>query len=133
MYMADSKIKIDNCETEKIIRNDEYVLWDDFYNYASNLNRDWMLSQDIFNRYLVPTAENNPDAFVEWVNNMVEVSGVKLKCKTSFSRTLYRIKRLNFLKRSNRTKLKIILVSLLNSGLSEPQIAKKALECVKSN
>jgi hypothetical protein len=131
--MANSECNKNDFEIENNARKDQYVLWDDFYNYASNLNRDWMLSQDIFNRYLVPTAENNPDAFVEWVNNMVEVSGVKLKCKASFSRTLYRIKRLNFLKRSNRAKLKIILVSLFNSGLSEPQIAKKALECVKSN
>lgn len=129
--MANSEFDLKNHDMQKNVRNDQYILWDDFYNYAANLNRDWMLSQEIFNRYLVPTAESNPEAFVDWVDNMVKVSGVKLKCKASFKRSLNRIKRLNFLKKSNRVKLKIILVNILNLGLSEPQIAKKALDCIK--
>lgn len=126
--MSNFDTNLDKSESVNIVRSDQYVLWDDFYNYAANLNRDWMLSQEIFNRYLVPTAENSPEVFVEWVNNMVMASGVELKGKASFKRSLNRIKHLNFLKKSNRIKLKIILVNLLNLGLSEPQIAKKALE-----
>jgi len=111
-----------------IVRDDPLALWDDFFNYAANLKGNWQVSQEIFNHYLLPTAEKNPVMFAKWVDDMVKVSGLKIKCHSSFILTIKHIKRFNFLKKSNRSDLKKVLVNLFNAGLCEPKIAKLALE-----
>jgi|GEM_PF-2332124 len=116
-----------------VVRNDPLALWDDIFHYASNLKGNWFVSQDIFNHYLLPTAEKNPIMFAKWVDDMVKVSGLKIKCHSSFLKSLRHLKRFNFLKKSNRANLKKVLVNLFNAGLCEPKIAKIALEHAKNS
>ncbi|MDD3013064.1 MAG: hypothetical protein PHC34_05115 [Candidatus Gastranaerophilales bacterium] len=129
-YLGDES---ENQLNSKVVRNDPLSLWDDIFHYAANLNGNWHVSQDIFNRYLLPTAEKNPIMFAKWVNDMVKVSGLKIKCHSSFFKSLRHIKRFNFLKKSNRAELKKVLVCLFNAGLCEPKIAKIALEHAKNS
>lgn len=123
----------DNSINPEVIRKDPLDLWDDLFLYADNLNGNWPVSKEIFDRYLLPTAEENPFMFAKWVDDMVKTSGLKIKCSASFMKSLNRIKRFRLLKKTNKADLKKVLVNLFNAGLCEPKIARNALEHAKNS
>lgn len=114
------------------VRNSYLDLWSDLFLYASNLNGNWLVSQEIFNRHLVPTAEENPVLFAKWVNDMVKISGRKIRCRALFFKYIRFLKRFRLLKKAKKEDISIAITELINAGLDEPVHAKIALNKIKA-
>ena len=112
---------------DRNIRDNYLDLWSDLFSYASNLKGNWLTSQEIFDRYLVPTAEENPLLFAKWVTRMVKNSGKKIKYKYLFIKSLRFLKRFKTLKKATKQDLSRALVGLFKAGLDEPLYAQNAL------
>lgn len=118
---------------EESMVSDTYLdLWNDIFEYANNLSGNWMISQEIFRKKIVPTAEQNPMKFAKWVDDMVKVSGLKIKSRNMFARSLRFIRRFKNLKNVSRNELSKAVTEILNSGISDPTYAKRAMNKVKA-
>lgn len=123
----------DNFNNNEMARINYLEVWDDLFNYASNLKGNWLVSQRIFNTYVLPTAEKNPRIFAEWINDMVRISGLKIKYRSNFIKSIRFLKRFKNLKKSTRTELKIALAILFHSGLNDPLYAQNAINKLKND
>lgn len=116
-------------QEEYIIRQNAIEVWTDLFRYAKNLNGNWMLSQEIFNTHIAPTALYRPEYFADCVEEMVKVSGLKVKCQSKFKKSIKALKNLKN-KTIEADKIIYTLTDMLNAGLYEPLYAEKALSTV---
>jgi hypothetical protein len=117
---------------DETISNETYLeLWSDIFEYAKNLNGNWFVSQEIFRKKLVPTAEKDPLKFAKWVNDMVKVSGVRIKSRNMYAKSLRFIRRFRSLKRVSQLDLSKAVTAILESGISDPSFSQRAIKRVK--
>ena len=116
-----------NKEFEDNIRNNHFDLWNDLLMYGENLNGNWLISQEVFRKNIVPTAENDPKQFAKWVDTMVKTSGIKIKSRHAFAKSLKLLRKLKSIGRFNRNELSSVVTELLNSGINQPEFAQNAL------
>jgi len=107
------------------IRDNYLDVWNDILLYASNINGNWLFSQQIFYETMVPTAEKNPARFARWINEMVKTSGVKIKSRAGFIKSLNYLRKI---KRKNKNNIKMALFEMLESGLNQPLYALRAIK-----
>lgn len=112
-------------------RKNHFDLWSDFLNYSENLSGNWFISQQVFRNHIIATAEENPTLFAKWVNDMVKVSGVKIRSRYVYARALKFLRRFKALNATKKDLSKAV-TELLNAGLSEPEYALRALQKVNS-
>lgn len=104
---------------------DNYLdVWKDVLVYSSNLKGNWITSQQVFYESMVPTAEKDPALFARWIKELVKSSGIKIKSRAGFLKSLDYLRKLQKNKKRN---VKKALFSLFESGLNEPLYAIKAL------
>ncbi|MFA6989629.1 MAG: hypothetical protein WC197_06130 [Candidatus Gastranaerophilaceae bacterium] len=114
------------------ISNETYLdLWSDVFEYAKNLNGNWLVSQEIFRKKLVPIAEKDPLKFAKLINDMVKISGVRIKSRQLYARSLRFIRRFKSLKNVSTLELSKALTDMLNAGISDPSFSQRALRKVK--
>ncbi len=107
------------------VRDNYRDVWQDILLYATNINGNWLFSRQVFYENMVPTAENNPAKFARWINELVKTSGVKIKSRAGFIKSLNYLRKI---KRSNRDNVKKALFDLLEAGLDQPLYALRALK-----
>ncbi len=106
-------------------RNNRRDLWIDILTYSSNMTGNWLLSKQIFYTSILPTAERNPVLFAEWVKEMVEKSGIKIKSKAEFLEALDYLKKFNG--KTDKMGIRQALYHLFEAGLGESEYANRAL------
>ncbi|MEI8388978.1 MAG: hypothetical protein WCG23_03725 [bacterium] len=106
---------------------DNYLdVWKDVLIYSSNLQGNWGVSRQVFYESMVPTAEKDPAKFARWINELVKSSGIKIKSRAGFLKSLNYLRKLQ--KKNNKNEIKKALFSLFEAGLNEPLYALKALK-----
>lgn len=118
--------------TGMVVRENHVDVWSDFLQYAENLNGNWLVSQEIFNKNIVPTAEKSPEKFAKWVNEMVKISGTEIKSKKLYSKAMRFIMTYRLFKSFNKKSLSCAITELLESGLKDINYAQKAIEKTNS-
>lgn len=111
---------------ELIIRQNALEVWYDLFIYAKNLKGNWMVSQEIFNLRIAPTALNKPEYFADCVEEMVKVSGMKVKRSSSFKKSIKLLKSL----KNKSIEPELIMATITNifkAGLEEPLYAERAI------
>lgn len=108
------------------IRQNPFEVWYDLLTYAKNLKGNWMLSEEVFNNYLAPTAIEHPEYFAKCVEEMVKTSGLKVKCKHPFLKAIKLLKTLKNKSFESEVITKA-LTDILNAGLQEPLYAERAI------
>jgi len=106
-------------------RSNRRDLWIDILTYSSNMTGNWLLSKQIFYTSILPTAERNPVLFAQWVHEMVEKSGIKIKSKAEFIEALDYLGK--FDGRINKIGIRKALYHLFQAGLGESEYANRAL------
>ena len=115
------------------ISNETYLdLWSDIFEYAKNLNGNWFVSQEIFRKKIVPTAEKDPLKFAKLINNMVKLSGVRIKSRQMYAKSLRFMRRFKSLKNVSTLDLSKALTDMLNAGINDPSFSQRALRRVKT-
>lgn len=115
-----------NPNNEIVIRQNALEVWHDLLTYSKNLKGNWRVSQEIFHTRLAPTALNRPEYFASCVEEMVVASGLKIKRRGPFTRSIRMLK--NLKNKSFDTELiTIALTDMLNAGLKEPLYAERAI------
>lgn len=109
-----------------VVRQKAFEVWCDLFAYAKNLKGNWMISQDVFNNCIATTAIESPEYFAECVEEMVKTSGVKIKYRSHFVKSIKFLKTLHN-KTIDRQLIIKALTDLLNSGLTEPLYAERAI------
>ena len=106
---------------------DNYLdVWKDVLLYSSNLNGNWGVSRQVFYESMVPTAEKNPAKFARWINVLVKTSGIKIKSRAGFLKSLNYLRKLQ--KHATKDDIQKALFNLFEAGLNEPLYALKALK-----
>lgn len=108
-------------------KNNYFQAWDDVFTYADNLKCNWLVSKEIFNSRILPKAIENPEQYADLINEMVIVSGEKLKRPGTLQKALRVLRKLKIAKKRGEKILRSALVELFNSGIEEPDFAKRAL------
>lgn len=108
-------------------KNNYFQVWDDVFTYADNLKCNWLVSKEIFNSRILPKAIENPEQYADLINEMVIASGKKLKRPGTLKKALRILKKLKIAKKRGEKILRSALVELFNSGIEEPDFAKRAL------
>ena len=101
-------------------------VWKDVLLYSSNLHGNWGVSRQVFYKSMVPTAEKNPAKFARWINELVKSSGIKIKSRAGFLKSLNYLRKLQ--KNANKGDIQKALFSLFEAGLNEPHYALKAIK-----
>lgn len=117
-------------QDQQTIRQTPLEVWHDLWSYARNLDGNWMVSQEIFNNKLAPAALNSPEYFADCIEEMVKVSGTKVRHHGRFSRAVKILKTLKN-KKFDSIAARKALTDILNAGLKEPLIAERALKSVQ--
>ena len=106
-------------------------VWNDVFLYSSNLNGNWIKSQQVFYESMVPAAEKDPAKFARQIHELVKASGIKIKSRGGFIRSLNYLRKIH--KKNKRNDIKKALFSLFEAGLNEPLYALKALKNGRDN
>jgi len=116
----------------KFEERDNYLdVWKDVLLYSSSLNGNWGVSRQVFYDSMVPTAEKDPAKFARWINELVKSSGIKIKSRAGFLKSLNYLRKLQ--KNNNKNEIKKALFSLFEAGLNEPLYALKAIKNGRSS
>jgi len=118
--------------SDEQVRDNHIEVWSDLFYYAQNLKGNWLVSQEIFRTFIVPTAEKNPLLFAKWVDDMVRISGLRIRSRALFARALKFIRRSRFLKKQDKNALSRAITELINAGLDEPIYAQRAIKTVQT-
>ena len=117
---------------EESVSNETYLeVWSDIFEYAKNLNGNWFVSQEIFRKKIVPRAEKDPLKFAKLINDMVKLSGVRIKSRQMYAKSLKLMRRFKSLKGVSRFELSKAITDMLNSGINDPSFSQRALRQVK--
>ncbi|OGH96107.1 MAG: hypothetical protein A2039_07800 [Candidatus Melainabacteria bacterium GWA2_34_9] len=106
-------------------------VWKDVLLYSSSLHGNWGVSRQVFYKSMVPTAEKDPAKFARWMNGLVKSSGIKIKSRAGFLRSLNYLRKLQ--KNANKDDIQKALFSLFEAGLNEPLYALKAIKNGRSS
>ena len=101
-------------------------VWKDVLLYSSSLHGNWGVSRQVFYKSMVPTAEKDPAKFARWMNELVKTSGIKIKSRAGFLRSLNYLRKSQ--KNNDKNEIKKALFSLFEAGLNEPLYALKAIK-----
>jgi hypothetical protein len=117
---------------EETILSETYLdLWSDIFEYAKNLNGNWFVSQEIFRQKIVPKAEKDPLQFAKLINYMVKLSGVRIKSRQLYAKSLRFMRKFRSLKNVSTLDLSRALTEMLNAGINDPSFSQRALKKVK--
>lgn len=100
-------------------------VWKDVLLYSSSLKGNWLISRQVFYKSMVPTAVKHPVKFARWINELVKTSGLKIKSRAGFLRSLNYLRKMK--NNTNENDVQKVLFNLFEAGLNEPLYAIKAL------
>jgi hypothetical protein len=132
VFLMDLAVNYSYDNSDEQVRDNHIEVWSDLFYYAQNLKGNWLVSQEIFRTFIVPTAERNPLLFAKWVDDMVRISGLRIRSRALFARALKFIRRSRFLKKQDKNALSRALTELINAGLDEPVYAQRAIKTVQA-